>query len=119
MKTSRKGVALPVETLVLLAIAIIVLLSIVAWFVGTFSAGTAGQTESQQFQNCCSKYVTAGCPGDASTWPGTSVCGYNDVNRNGAKDGTDADWTLGTLAARLGITQDSASIKKACNCPST
>lgn len=125
MALSKKGLELPVNMLVLLAIAVIVLLSAVAWFILTFSGTTQSQTQAQQFQSCCSKYVVAGCPGDATKWPAdtiTPVCGFNDngagggVAANGDQEGAEPDWTLKDLAARLGIAQSSADIKKACGC---
>ncbi|QQG40102.1 MAG: hypothetical protein HYS81_01695 [Candidatus Aenigmatarchaeota archaeon] len=116
---SKKGIELPVNMLVMLAVAVVVLLVVIAWFVSTSSSTTRTQTEQQQFQSCCSKFVTAGCPtGSATTFPTTGACGYNDANSNGVQDAGEGSATLGTLGAKVGISGDSG-IRSACGCQAT
>lgn len=106
--------------LVLLAIAIIVLLSSVAWFLLGFGGTARTQTETQQFRDCCSKYVTAtNCNEDPAVWPTTGVCGFDDKSGDGqqAIDGSEPSWTLGALGNRIGVSP--ANVKRSCGCPGT
>ena len=59
-----KGVSIPINTLVMLAVAIIVLLAAVAWFMGAFVGSATPQTLRQNFQNSCIKWATLNCRGE-------------------------------------------------------
>ncbi|MBI4017634.1 MAG: hypothetical protein HY366_01665, partial [Candidatus Aenigmarchaeota archaeon] len=105
------------------------------------SGSTQSQLATQEFRNCCSKYVTAtGCQADPTVWPydpdatsganapplapNSGVCGFNDLNNDGRRNPIDATdkstpekvWSLQTLGGRIGTT-DSTSIRRACGCP--
>lgn len=110
---SEKGIELPVNMLVLLAVAVIVLLSAVAWFLTTFSQTSGSQEDIANFRSCCSLYVNNDCQPDISQ-PGNefpegtnSVCG---VDNEGNK------LTLSELAQRAGVTGD---IRNRCGCRDT
>ncbi|MFB6076012.1 MAG: hypothetical protein ABEK17_02610 [Candidatus Aenigmatarchaeota archaeon] len=58
---NKKGVSLPVNVLVILAIGIVVLVGLLAFFSGT-TGETGGQVNAQtKFNNCCNFYLRSGC----------------------------------------------------------
>lgn len=69
MMFDRKAIALPINMLVILAIAIIVLLAVVAFFMGVFTGQTGQMTRQQKITECCQKYVNQGCCGGDCTIP--------------------------------------------------
>lgn len=99
---SKKGLALPIDTMVALAIAIVVLLALVAFFMGGVKSNTAAQTSQQRFQSCCQGYVLGGC-GDV---PETHDCGVDEKGNN---------VNLAQLASAIQIYGDS-SVRTACQC---
>lgn len=57
----RKAISIPIHTLVMLAIAIIVMLAVIAWFMGGFS-GPGGQVNAQQrFNSKCIDWAESNC----------------------------------------------------------
>ena len=107
----KKGVELPVNVLVIVAIAVIVLLGLVALFMGGFG-GFAGSVESTQaWSNACGN-VLANCAGDHYDDPITSI-------RIGTADVT----TFGKLCEGLGRNRTADTdttingCNKACGCP--
>lgn len=107
--TDDKALALPVNMLVFLAIAVIVLLSAVAWFMTSFSGPAGRQEAQQQFRSCCSLYVqNVECNPDPQNFPQAgSACGTDDQGDS---------LTLADLARQVGISGRS-NIRDACNCP--
>lgn len=97
-----KGLALPIDTMVALAIAIVVLLALVAFFMGGVKSNTTANVSQQRFQSCCQGYVLGGCGGV----PETHDCG---VNEKGEKV------NLAQLASAIQIYGD-GSIRSACQC---
>lgn len=95
----RKGLELPVNVLVVLAVAVIVLIAIVAVFMGVFQ----NWNKSQEFNTACNgwKAVDARCTGDVPNDVCQKAVGYV----SGITDDSDCD------------TDDGAhNIKSACNC---
>ena len=74
--SKRKGVALPINMLVILAVAVIVLLAVVAFFMTGFDTSPVDQ---QQIRNaCCGEVVAAGYCG-----PGADEdAEWDDVEEN-------------------------------------
>lgn len=104
----RKGLALPINTMVALAIAIVVLLAMVAFFMGIIGPAGRQQTEEQKYRNCCSGYVSSGCKDSGTDWTAVDLypCGKDDEGN---------DVALGQLGAAIGVfTED--DIKSACGC---
>ncbi len=57
----EKGVSIPINTLVMLAVAIIVLLAAVAWFMGAFGPTAQQQTLQQNFNSKCQSWALSNC----------------------------------------------------------
>jgi len=62
-----KGVAISIEVLVALAIALIVLLAAIAWFMGSFGKTAAAQTVKQNFDTSCMTWAMSNCDGSVPT----------------------------------------------------
>ncbi|MBI5355819.1 MAG: DUF4006 family protein, partial [Candidatus Aenigmarchaeota archaeon] len=63
----RKGMQLPINTMVGLAVAVVVLLAIVAFFMSVTAPTSEKQVARQKFSNCCVTYVQLGCRDDRLT----------------------------------------------------
>ena len=61
-----KGVSIPINTLVMLAVAIIVLLATVAWFMGAFGPAATEETRYQKFKTNCTIWVLTNCEDKSS-----------------------------------------------------
>ena len=107
-----KGVELPINILVIVAIAVIVLLGLVALYFtgfGPFSA-TAGQ-EAIKNQACVDLNPRAGCIDD----PSTIVVNYDVVDKDTGADLAD-NWQ--TFADQFyGCAGDSSCARRICGCP--
>ncbi len=85
--SKRKGVALPINMLVILAVAVIVLLAVVAFFMGGFETGPVDR--QTMISQCCSSVVTFNQCAE-SDW--SNVIGLESCNENGATtEDDDAD----------------------------
>ncbi len=62
--TKRKGISLPIDMLVVLAIAVIILIAIVAVFMGVWSPFSTNQQSRANFNKACQILVNTGCAGD-------------------------------------------------------
>ncbi len=60
----RKGIALPIDMLVILAIAVIILIAVVAVFMGVWSPFATNQQGRANFNSACSVWVNTGCSAD-------------------------------------------------------
>lgn len=60
-ESNMKGVSIPINTLVMLAVAIIVLLAAVAWFMGAFSPTSSAASYKQNFDTSCMKWLPSNC----------------------------------------------------------
>ncbi len=60
----EKGMELPVNTLVIVAIAVIVILAIAAFFLGGFGGSSKDVQNRQAFLNSCSAWTQSGCNND-------------------------------------------------------
>ena len=60
----RKGMELPINTLVVVAIAVIVILAIAAFFMGGFGGSSKDMQNRQAFMNACSAWTQTGCAGN-------------------------------------------------------
>lgn len=61
----KKGMELPINTLVVVAIAVIVILAIAAFFMGGFGGSSKLIQNQQDFKNSCSAWTQTGCAGSA------------------------------------------------------
>ena len=66
----KKGISIPISTLVILAISIVAMLAIIAWFMGVFTPSGQQMSDSQKFNMACRSWVTTNCAGS----PPGSVC---------------------------------------------
>ncbi|MFZ3077648.1 MAG: hypothetical protein WA139_04290 [Candidatus Aenigmatarchaeota archaeon] len=57
----KKGMELPINTLVVVAIAVIVILAIAAFFMGGFGGSSKDIQNRQAFLNACSAWTQSGC----------------------------------------------------------
>lgn len=95
----RKGVSLPIDMLVILAIAVIILIAIVAVFMGVWSPFATNQQSRANFNKECQILVNTGCAGE----PSSALCAAaNGIVLNKGTCDTDAD----KLAVKVG-----------CGCP--
>ncbi|MFH0890215.1 MAG: hypothetical protein V1836_03700 [Candidatus Aenigmatarchaeota archaeon] len=69
----RKGIALPIDMLVILAIAVIILIAVVAVFMGVWTPFAGNQQARANFNNACQILVNTGCA-DLSTSQWVSLC---------------------------------------------
>ena len=106
----KKGISIPINTLVMLAIAVIVLLAVTAWFMLVWTRQGESVDAQTRFQSCCQGYVAAGCPGEPSDWDCNIYPDEKDKYSGGTKP------TLKQRANAAGIF-DGDNIKKACGCP--
>jgi len=75
-----KGVSIPINTLVMLAVAIIVLLAAVAWFMGAFAPTATESSLKQRFDSSCMTWSMSNCGG----MPPGKVCdAYEDLTGEG------------------------------------
>ena len=74
-----KGVSIPINTLVMLAVAIIVLLAAVAWFMGAFAPTAQESSLKQRFDSSCLTWTMGNCGGN----PPSNVCtAYGDLMKD-------------------------------------
>lgn len=62
-----KGIELPINTLVVVAVAVIILLGVVALFMGGFSGASTSLQKRQTFLNECQSYTQLGCKDNPSS----------------------------------------------------
>lgn len=106
MAKKLKGISLPIDMLVILAIAVVVLIAVIAVFMGVWTPFASDQQRRAAFQSACSQWASQGCPDvtvDATQGVPNTVC-------TAAKN-----YVLGVVDA--GCTADNKnSIKRACGC---
>jgi len=56
-----KGISLPINLIVVIALAVIVLLGVAAFFMGGFTAGTVRMTDTQAWNDGCATWRMRGC----------------------------------------------------------
>ena len=107
----RKGIALPIDMLVVLAIAVIILIAVVAVFMGVWNPFATSQQLRANYNSACSSWVNTGCSGE----PSDVVCGAalgvvlsTSADVQSCKDSTAAARTDAANSARVG-----------CGCPLT
>jgi len=95
-----KGVSIPINTLVMLAVAIIVLLAAVAWFMGAFTPTATESSLKQRFDSSCMTWSMANCGGTSVP---VKVCkSYRNLT---SKAGSwDCDANIDTVAQACGCT---------------
>lgn len=74
-----KGVSIPINTLVMLAVAIIVLLAAVAWFMGAFGPAARESSLRQALHNACDQWALTNCNG---TVPWNVCLAYANFTRD-------------------------------------
>jgi hypothetical protein len=78
-----KGIELPINVLIIIAVAVIVLIAIIAMFYPTFSNGSSSVTSDVAKSAACQLLVDRGC-GTATTLYTYKIPVYNfDANRDG------------------------------------
>jgi hypothetical protein len=101
----KKGVSIPINTLVMLAVAIIVLLAAVAWFMGAFAPTAQESSLKQKFDSSCMTWTMNNCNEtmDGDDDVPESTCGaYNKLMYNIVSDtGCDHD----TVAKACGCSE--------------
>ena len=96
----NKGMQLPINIMVGLAVAVVVMLALVSFFMGIFGPQAEGTAKVQNFNNCCLNYNLLLCPTDKDSGAPTNIkCGSSDIY---------------SLAATAGIGE--GSIPRACGC---
>ncbi len=65
----RKGVSLPIDMLVILAIAVIILIAVVAVFMGVWNPFATNQQTRVEFNKACSVWANTGCGADTKDVP--------------------------------------------------
>ena len=98
----RKGIALPIDMLVILAIGVIILIAVVAVFMGVWNPFATNQQSRANFNSACQIMVNTGCSGDVST----TLCN----SAKGVVLGADADCDNMDDAMKL-------VVKVGCGCP--
>ena len=79
----KKGISIPISTLVILAISIIVMLAIIAWFMGVFTPSGQQMSDSQKFNMACRTWVTTNCAKGVTKDVPTDVCtAYQNMIKN-------------------------------------
>lgn len=109
----RKGISLPIDMLVILAIAVIILIAVVAVFMGVFNPFANNQQLRANFNNACSPWANTGCSGNAPDAACTAAKGVvlsTDTEVSKCKD--DADTSTEAKTARN-------SVRTGCGCPLT
>ncbi len=103
-KISKKGMELPINTLIIIAIAIIVILAVVVFFMGGFVGASKSIQDRQAFLDSCAFWTQMGCTGTAPSDVETTFHKWQpNVNLNGDNIG-------GT-----GLSKNDY-LKKACGC---
>ncbi|MBI4168053.1 MAG: hypothetical protein HY515_03790 [Candidatus Aenigmarchaeota archaeon] len=98
----RKGVSLPIDMLVILAIAVIILIAIVAVFMGVWSPFATNQQSRAEFNKQCQVLVNTGCNGD----PSSTLCA---AAKGIVLDASDA--------TPCGDATEKLQVKVGCGCP--
>lgn len=102
MAKKLKGISLPIDMLVILAIAVVVLIAVIAVFMGVWNPFSSDQQKRAAFQSACSAWATQGCPETALT--------------------RDSDVCKKAVGYVLGVSADTdcvdkkTEIKRACGC---
>jgi len=121
----KKGVSIPINTLVMLAVAIIVLLAAVAWFMGAFAPTATSSNLKQRFDTSCISWTTTNCKSythSAGCALADTNCGYVPTNVcrayvafQGADDTVPGN--LQTFCSNaLGTLTNYEKIARACGC---
>ena len=97
----NKGMQLPINVMVGLAVAVVVMLALVAFFMGGIGPTARHQTTIQNFNNCCLNYVLTGCQVDGGIAVNIQCRGGN----------------IHSLAALAGI--ETKNIPTVCGCSRT
>ncbi len=98
----RKGISLPIDMLVILAIAVIILIAIVAVFMGVWSPFATNQQGRANFNKACQILVNTGCNGD----PSSSLC-----------DAAKGIVLVADDATPCGDADEKILVKVGCGCP--
>ena len=101
----RKGIELPMNTLVVVSIAVLILMAMIAFFMSGFKNPSSSQTKYNKVLSECQKWVANGCEGDVPDSLGKAYCEWKgegkwDSNKKSCGSGSD-------------ITSD---IKSVCQC---
>jgi len=118
-----KGIELPINILVIIAMAVMVLLGLVAIYMGGFGGG-AGQIQLNSAKtDACQELIRSGKCGDASYTSNINVTGF-DANKDGSLNpGTSGDNLQSLCIKWYGCTDtDNRAFvdcchKKVCGCP--
>lgn len=80
-KTDKKGLEMPINALIIILVAVIVLAAAIAIFTGIWTPGQQGTEQINQFKTACAKYAAAGCcaGGSAATPPAACTTGADSL----------------------------------------
>ncbi len=102
----KKGVSIPINTLVMLAVAIIVLLAAVAWFMGAFAPTATSANLKQRFDTSCISWTGTNCEDATGTSADSDGDGVPDNICDAYMEMTDlASCTHGTVAEACGCSR--------------
>ena len=107
-----KGISLPIEMMVIIAIAVLVLVVVGAFFIG--GVGKLGTVDDiSAFGQGCQQWKAVGCSNQANQ---IFIKGYDPTGTEITSTNTAGD-TLQTACERLSKLDSASSCKKACGCP--
>ena len=102
-----KGIALPIETLVILVLAIVVLVGVIAFFLGVFNPSTSG-IQLEAIKNlACQRFLSLNCE-DSDDVKNLDI----DLDDDGQTKG-DGD----TLTLLCKLKYSNIDCRQLCNCP--
>ena len=114
-----KGIELPINTLIILALAVIVLIVVLFFFLGVWRPGISTVSVEAAKNNACQTLVSLGCVD-----PTIVTINNFDANNNGRNDAT-SGWdfdgnaggdNLGALCDNYYFKNDINSCKELCGC---
>ncbi|QQG39934.1 MAG: hypothetical protein HYS81_00800 [Candidatus Aenigmatarchaeota archaeon] len=94
---SKKGIELPVNALIIMFLAVVVLAGVIAIYTGVWQPSQKTTTQASDFNAECAKYSAIGCCGD-DTLSGCSTQKSQVVSK----------------ASTLGITSAADAVKRCC-----
>lgn len=72
--STKKGVSLPIDMLVILAIAVIILIAVVAVFMGVWNPFSTNQQQRANFNKACQVLINTGCPASYAISSDSDLC---------------------------------------------
>ncbi|NOZ81806.1 MAG: hypothetical protein GXO63_01515 [Candidatus Micrarchaeota archaeon] len=105
----RKGIELPINTLVVVAIAVIIMLAMAGFFIGIFKPNSEMMKLEQDFRNACKPYVSTGCEGDPDSYILNAYTKWKTAGKY-------SDFNTWVLRETLDAHKKKIEVKRACGC---